>query len=404
LPEIARELNVDAVVDGTVHQVGEGVRIRLQLIDVLPEEQNLWAETYERAMTDVLVMYSEMARDIADNTGVKLTAEELSRLASSRQVNPKAYEAYIQGRLAWYKSTSQDLETALQHFESALQIDPNYALAHTGVALVWVRRNQKRLVSRTTAIQHGKAAAEKAVELDKTLAEAHYALALIRAWSEWDWEGAEIAFQLAIKLNPNFPDVHAFYSHFLSHMGRNDEALPHIERALELDPLNAMFYGMYAIVLHYQRRFDDSIAAARTALAMQPNQSIARTALQAGFIANGMRDEQLAMQQARIARDPERVAAFEQGLEEGGYEGAQRSIADVVAARYEKSGKGAIGIAKRYLDAGDYDRAIDWLEKAYEKHDPSMPYIGMALYDPLRSDLRFQDLLRKMNLPVDEKE
>jgi len=157
--------------------------------------------------------------------------------------------------------------------------------------------------------------------------------------------------------------------------------------------------------LLYQRRFDDAMAAARTALAIHPGLTVARAALQDGFIAKGMRDEQLAIQRARIALDPERVAAFERGLEEGGYEGAQRGIADVLAARYGKSGKwvfGAVGIANRYLDAGDNDRAIDWLEKAYEEHSPGLPYIGLPLYDPLRSYPRFQDLLRRIGLPVKE--
>jgi TolB-like protein/Tfp pilus assembly protein PilF len=270
LPEIARELNVDAVVEGTVYQIGENVRIRLQLIDALPEEQSLWADTYDRPMTDVLVMYSEMARAIAGKIQVKLTAEETTRFASARQVNPEAYEAYTQGRLHWYKLTPQDLGTALQYFESALEIDSNYALAHVGVALVWVGRNQRNLAPRDQAVSLANAAADKALELDNTLAEAHYALALIRAWSEWDWEGAETAFQRANELNPNFPDVHAYYSQFLSHMGCSDKALLHIERAIELDPLNALFHGLYGNVLLYQRRYDDAIAAANTALALDP--------------------------------------------------------------------------------------------------------------------------------------
>ena len=404
LPEIARELNVDVVVEGTVYQVGENVRIRVQLIDALPEERNLWAKTYNRAMTDVLVMYSEMARAIAGEIQVKLTAEETTRLTNVRQVNPEAYEAYTQGRLHWNRLTPQDLETALQYFETALQIDPNYALAHAGVAMVWVIRGQFGLVPFSEARSLGKAAAEKALELDNTLAEAHYAFAFV-AWREWDWESAETSFQRAIKLNPNFPDAPAYYSHLLSIVGREDEALPHSERAIELDPLNALFHGMYAIVLLYHRRYDDAMAAARTALALDPGLSPARAALQDGLIAKGMRDEQLAIQRARIALDPERVAGFERGLEEGGYEGAQRGIADVLAARYQKSGKwvfAAGGIAYRYLDAGDYDRAIDWLEKGYVKHDPSLCYIGMPIWDPLRSYPRFQDLLRKIGLPVTE--
>jgi tetratricopeptide (TPR) repeat protein len=169
---------------------------------------------------------------------------------------------------------------------------------------------------------------------------------------------------------------------------------------------------LYANALYFDRRYDDAIAAARTALAMQPDDdAVARFALQVAFISKGMHEEHLADQRKRIARDPERVAAFEQGLAEAGYEGAQRGIAELLAARYEKSGDiperwvfrvfGPTTIALRYLDAGDYDKATEWLERAFDVRSPGMPYIGCSpLYDPLRSDPRFQDLLRRMNLPL----
>jgi len=284
-------------------------------------------------------------------------------------------------------------------------MDPNYALAHVGVALVWVGRYQMRLAPRNEAVPLAKAAVQKALELDSTLAEAHYALALIRTWSEWDWNGAEKAFQQAIKLNPNFPDVRAYYSNLLVYFGRNEEALSQIERAIELDPFNALFHGLYGYVLVYQRRYDDAIAAANTGLALQ-NNIVARSALQYAYIMKGMRDEQLVIQRARIGLDQERAAAFDRGLKEGGYQGAQRGVADVLASRYGTTGKwvfSAQTIALRYLDAGDYDKAIDWLEKAYEDRDPQLPYIGRPTYwDPLHSYPRYQDLLRRMNLPTEQ--
>ncbi len=406
LSEIARELNVDAVVEGTVYQVGETVRIRLQLIDALPEERNLWAQTYERAKTDVLVMYSEIARSIADKTQINLTAEETTRLTKTKKVNPEAYDAYIKGRSHWYKFTPLDLETALQNFELALDIDPDYALAHAGVALVWAGRYQTIQAPRNQAVPLAKAASEKAIALDDTLAEAHYAMAINKTWGEWDWEGAEKSFQRAIELNPNFPDVRAYYSHFLSHMGRTDEAISQIELAIELDPYDALFHGLYGVVLAHQKRYDDCIAAARTGLELQPGHPIVRTALMYGFRGAGMQDEQLAIQRARWALDPDLLAAINRGFKEDGYSGAQRRIADVFVARYGKAGKGIFrgaGIALRYLDAGDYEQTIYWLEKAYEEHDPSLPYISLPIYDPLRSDPRFQDLLRRIGLPVDEK-
>jgi Tfp pilus assembly protein PilF len=351
-------------------------------------------------------MYSEMARAIADKTRAMLTEEETIRLSSARQVNPRAYEAYIQGRPHWHKMEPEELATALQHFETALQIDPNYASAHAGVAIVWALRGLFGFAPFSEARPLAMAAAEKALGLDDTLAEAHFADAFTKAWSDFNLEAGETAFRRALELNPNFPDAHAWYSHILSMLGRNDKALLHIERAIELDPFNALVHGMYGIILLYQRRFDEAIAAARTAQTMDPTLGMSRTTLQYCFILKGMRDEQLAIQRARIALDPERVTAFDRGLEEGGYEGAQRAIADLLASRYGKPGRwvyGASGIALRYLDAGDYDQTIDWLEKAYEEKSVNIFYLGLPLYDPLRSYPRFQDLLRRIGLPVDEK-
>jgi len=405
LPEIAWELNVDAVVEGTVYRAGESVRIRVQLSDVIPEERNLWSETYERDKTDILLMYSEMARTISGRLGINLTSEEIARLASARQVNPEAYSVYMKGRSYWRGLTSPNIETAMEQFELALELDPDYALAYTGVSLVWIGRYQMNFAPRSEAVPKAIAAAEKALELDSTLAEAYYALAAVKTWSEWDWEGAEKAFNKAIALNPNFPDVRAYYSNYLSYFNRDEEAILQIERAIELDPFNGLSYGLYGYVLVYQRRYDDAIAAAKTGLALQ-NNIVARSALQYAYIMKGMRDEQLAIQRARIGLDKERAEAFDRGLEEGGYESAQRGVADVLASRYGKSGKwvfSAQTIALRYLDAGDHDQAIDWLERAYEDHDPQLPYIGRPTYwDSLHTYPRYQALLRKMGLPLDD--
>jgi len=215
LPEIAQELNVDAVVEGTLYQVGENVRIRVQLIDALPEERNLWAQTYERAGTDVLVMYGEMARAIADNTKVELTADEKTRLASASQVNPEAYEACLKGMSHWYKLTSPDFDVAQQYFESALENDPDYALAHTGMFLVLAGRAQLGLVPPSEVMEKAKPFLLKAFELDNTLVEAHFAQAAMKTWIEWDWEGGEAAFLRAIELNPNYAMARVYYFEFV---------------------------------------------------------------------------------------------------------------------------------------------------------------------------------------------
>jgi tetratricopeptide (TPR) repeat protein len=310
------------------------------------------------------------------------------------------------------KMTPEGADTAQRCFERALEKDPSYAPAYQGLAWSWLVRQQMGVAAPGDAGPRAKAAALRAVALDDTSAEAHEALAAVRAWTDWDWAGAEPEWRRTFELDPNSANAHAYYAHFLAITGHVDQAVPHSERAVERDPSNALFHAMYAVVLVFDRRYDDALAAARAALAIQPDMGVARSARQSVYIIRGMREEQLAEQRERIAKDPGRVGAFEKGLAEGGYEGAQRAIADLLAARYEKAGgvpdAGKLrvfmpcGIALRYLDARDDDRAIDWLEKAYDVRDPALPYvIASPVYEPLRSNPRFQALARRMSLPVE---
>jgi tetratricopeptide (TPR) repeat protein len=205
----------------------------------------------------------------------------------------------------------------------------------------------------------------------------------------------------AIELNPGNADVLTYYSHFLAIMGRKDEALLPIEKALDLDPFNALYHSMYAAVLNYHCRYQEAIASAQKALELQPDAPIALRHLSLALEGLGRKDEHLALVRERIARDPERLAAFELGLTTGGYEGAFRNDADILAARYECGTKraGAVGIAMRYRTAGDVKRAIDWLEIAYRDRDGNLPYIGRPINKTLQSDPRFQELCRKINIP-----
>ena len=405
LPEIARELNVDAVVDGTVYQVGENVRIRVQLIDTLPEERNLWAQTYEREGTDVLVMYGEMARAIADNTKVELTSDEKTRLASARKVDPKAYEAYLKGMSHWYKLTPPDLDAALQYFESALEKDPDYALALTGIALVWIGRNQFGSVQPSVAVPKAQEAALKALELDNTLAEVHFVLAALRTWhdGEWNWKAAEKSFLRAIELNPNYPDARVYYSNLLCYLDRPDEALAQAERALELDPLNSLFMSIYGSVLLSLGRYDEATKQVRNALKTSPNDPVAHSILQEVYHIKGQYEEALAEAKATFTAwglDPF-VEVIEQGYEKDGYAGAMRLAAETLVAFSQEAFISPFFIAFVYAASGDKEKSLEWLEKGYEIKDPNMPYIkGNGIIDNLLHDNpRFQDLLRRMNLP-----
>ena len=291
------------------------------------------------------------------------------------------------------------METAERYFNLALEKDPTYAAAWAGIARVWTGRQQMGITAPREAAPRAKAAAYKALALDGNSWEAHRALAGILTWTDWDWPAAEREWNRLLELNPN-SDVLAGHSHFLMHLDRRKEALAQATRAVELDPFDVKVRSFYATVLLGLRRYDDAIAAARAALDLQSDAPVARGALYEALLAKGRYDEVLAQEREDFADDRELLDAMERGYAEGGWTGSRRRLAAVWAARYGKpGGVGPLKLADAYREAGDRDRAFAWLERAYEEHNPNMPYIGGPQNDSLRSDPRFQDLLRRMNLP-----
>jgi TolB-like protein/lipoprotein NlpI len=403
LSEIARELNVDAIVEGSLQQAGDSVRIRVKLIDVLPEERNLWTQTYERPMTDVLVMYGEMAQAIADNIQITLTAQEETLLASAIQINPQAYEAYLKGISHLYKFTPPELDTALHYFEQALQADPDYALAFTGISWVWIGRQQMGLVIPSEATPKAKDAAQRALELDDTLPDVHYTWACIKTWSDWDWEGGEQAFKRALELEPNHAEALVYYSNLLCYMDRMDEALSKAEQAMELDPLNSVIMTISASVFEYLRRFDDSIELCQNALQTSPNDPVGHNGLWGGYYFKGMYEESFEAAKAFFTglENTPIAEAMAQGYEEDGYSGAMTSAAETMEAFAKQTYVSPYYIAQMYAFAGDKEKTMGWLEKGYEMRDPMMPYIHGFIFDLLDDDPRYQDLLLKMNLPLE---
>jgi TolB-like protein/Tfp pilus assembly protein PilF len=408
IDQIGRELEVDYVLEGSAQREGDRIRIATELIEVAAQTQ-LWADAFDRELSGILMVQSEIAREVANALALKLLPNELQRLTSADTVNSAAYEAYLKGSMHWTTATPEGFDSAERYFKQALEEDPSYAEAYAGLASVWGGRQQVGISPPSEAGPKGKAAAERAIALDETSDAAHAALAAVSTWTDWDWEVAEREWQRTLEINPNNAFAQAYYAHFLALMGRTDEAAPHAERSIELDPYNPLLRALYGMVLVMDRRFDEAAAAARAALDLHPNAPIAGAVLQHVSIAKGMREEQLRHQRERIARDPERVAAFEQGLAEGGYEGAQLAIADLLAERYEMAegipdaGRRTVflpvAISWRFIDGGDFQHGIDWLEEAYRVGDPNLPYLATPLFDPLRSDPRFQELARRMNLP-----
>jgi serine/threonine protein kinase len=260
LPEIAKELGVDAVVEGSVTRAGSQVKITAQLIDAV-KDRHLWADPFQRELKDVLALQGEVARAIAGEIGVRLTPQERSRLADKKTVNPEAYEAYLKGQYHLFRRTASDAQKSLEYFQQAVEKQPDYALAYAGIAVAYEQAagSTQSLLSPKEAFPRAKVAAMRAVELDSTLAEAYASL----AWSSFifdrDWTTAESQFQRALRLNTNYPMAHENYAMFLSRMGRFDEAIREMKRGQELDPLSLGGNTMMGIVLGLARRDDEAI-------------------------------------------------------------------------------------------------------------------------------------------------
>jgi tetratricopeptide (TPR) repeat protein len=317
---IGRELGVDHVLEGSVQREGGRIRIAAELVRVRDQTQ-LWADTYERELSGILTVQSQVAQSVARALALKLLPAQEARLAIVRTINPEAYDAYLKGSALWQTLKAADADAAQRHFEAALERDPSYAPAHAGLAWVWLVRQQMGLIPRSE--QGGakaKAAALQALALDDDSAEAHEALASILTWSDWDWAAAAKEWTRALELNPNSANGHAYYAHYLAYLGRAGEGVRHSERAIRLDPFNPLYHGLHGMVLLYLQRYDDALAAAHEAIAIRPDTAVAFSVIQRVYLCKGMREEQLAEQRLRIAGDPERVAAFDRGLAECGYE------------------------------------------------------------------------------------
>jgi len=403
LPQIARELNVDAVIEGSVFRVGDRVRITAQLIGVGPE-RHLWARNYERNLRDVLSLQGEIARTIADEVKANVTPGAQARLASARPVNPEAHEAYLKGQFFFNKATKEDIQKATEYAQQAVQIDPNYAPAYGLLAESYWYSSQNAFGSLpdAEAAAKTKVAAMKALAIDDTLAEPHVALGDVLNFHEWDWAGSEREFKRAIELNPNSALAHAEYAWCLVDMGRQDESIREAKRAVELDPFSEdAIIGLTSMYYNW-RQYDQALEQSRTWLEMFPNSLAAYIWLDRILEANGMYDQEVAARQKTMTirgEKPEDVAASGRAYKVGGIRGAWRWDLERLE-RLPRDEDIATEIAIRYASLGEKDKALDWLEKGYEKHAPGMAQIKVdPRYDNLRSDPRFQDLLRRMKFP-----
>ena len=399
IDQIGRELGVEYILEGSVQREANRIHITAKLIQVRSQTQ-VWGETYERELSGILSLQSDVAQKAAKALALKLLPAEVARLERARTVDPEAYEAFLKAVHYRETMTKEGFDAAEKYLNLALEKDPNYATAWAAIGSVWISRQQMGVVPPREAFPKAKVALYKALDLDDTELEANRVLAGYLSWGEWDWEAADRQWKRVFELNPNYAPALPGYSHFLMNTGRPEEAMVKIERALELDPFNVRIQSFYAMVLLYVRRYDEAIAAARKAMSSQSDQPLARNALINALFMKDMYDEIMALERERWAKDREVLEALERGYAEAGFTGARRRLCEVLAGRYgNPGGVTAYALAILYAQAGDRDRVIEWLEKAYEARDGNVPYIGMPFFDLVRSEPRFQDLVRRVGLP-----
>jgi serine/threonine-protein kinase len=397
---IARELGVDYLLEGSARREANRVRVTAELVDARDQTQ-LWSDTYDRELSGILALQSEVAQRVARALALELLPAEQARLAHVRAVDAEAYEAWLKGNQARIAMTRGSLETAQRYFAHAVEKDPTYAAAWAGIARVWAARNQMGIAPPGEAIREAKAATLKALELDESDGEAHRALAVILTWGDWDWAAAGREWRRSLEADPNDAENLSNYSLFLVITGRRAEALAASERALELDPFNVKIQSFHAVVLLSARRYDEAIATARATLRAQPDAPVAKMVLYQALLDEERFDEAYAWARKESAGDRELSEALDRGWAEAGFAGAQRRFAAVRAARFGSAGGvGAWNLALDYQRAGDAEQALAWLERAFEEHAPNLPYVVLPGWDSLRSDPRFRALLRRMNLPA----
>lgn len=398
IKEIAHELGVSAILEGSVRKMGNKVRITVQLIDA-GTDTHLWSEIYDRDISEIFSIQSEVAQTVARELKAVITMQTKQLIEKKPTADTVAYNAYLIGRFYLNKGTQNDLETAMHYFELAKEKDPEFALAYAGIARVWINRRQVGMTSVAEATPQAEAAIKRALELDSTLSDVHQALAGIKTWTRWDWEGGEASFRRAIELNPSNANAHSVYSHLLNILGRPDEAMKQIEIALKLDPLNPKIKSFYGIDLMFVRKYDEAVKAFREALDLNPAQGIAVINIVNALALAGREEEAIEMLKSRWKDNNEYLKAIDEGYTETGFKGAMRKLADLSAINTKTTHVNQMGPAQYYSWAGDVDNALYWFEKAYEEQDPNLPYLLLPVYDGLRNDPRFQEIARKMNLP-----
>ncbi len=398
---IGRELDVRAVLTGRVTQRGDSLNIQAELVDVATRSQ-LWGQQYSRKLADIFAVQEEVAREISDALQLRLTAQEKTSLTKRYTQNTAAYQAYLKGRFYWNRRTEEGMKKGLEFFQQAIEIDPAYALAYVGLADCYNILPYFSALSSMDAYPRAKSAAARALEIDATLAEAHASLAWALFTFDWDWSRAEKQFQRAFELNPNYATAHHWHAIYLASQGKAEESVAEARRALELDPLSLVLNREVGWMLYFSRRYDEAIEQYRRTLDLDPNFVSAHWHLGAAYAQKRMFEEAITEHKKGVALSGSNALAV--GWLGHAYAAAAKTdealkvleeLNELSRRRYVTPYLPAVV----YAGMPDKDRALEWLEKAFEQRAFFLFFLKVdPMYDNLRTEARFQELVRRVGL------
>jgi TolB-like protein/DNA-binding winged helix-turn-helix (wHTH) protein/Tfp pilus assembly protein PilF len=403
LQQIARELAVDALVEGSVRRSGYRVEITAQLLDG-PQDRHLWGATYDRDSRDVLALQHELARAITAELKISFSPQEPQQLKNAAPVNVDAYAAYLHGRYYWYKRTIDGFQKSIQYYQQAVTADSNYAPAYAGLADAYALLGSSPYdgLPPIEAMPEAKAAAQKALQLDDGLAEAHASFAFINTVYDWNWTLAEKEFKRAIEISPNYAGAHEWYAEFLAARGREREALEEMKRARDADPLLVLMHAGVAEALYYSRRYDDVISQCQQTLELDPDYPLAHFHLGRAYMAKSMYPEAIAeyqKAQASLGETPAIVMAIGYANAKAGNVAAARKALEELRVQSKRRYVPALYFGAIYTGLGDPDMGMSWIEKAYQERSDYLIYLNVdPMADALRSSPRFHAILQKIGI------
>ncbi len=401
ISEIAKELRVDAIIEGSVSKRDNNILLNIQLLRALPEEDHIWAEVYDRPMEDIFSLLNEITQTISGKIDLLLTPKESERLSSHDQVNPEAYQAYLKGIFHVERLSYESLKISMDYLQKAISLDPSFAPAYSGIARSLMSQVQMGFMPPPEAMPKIYQNIHKSLSIDPDFAEAHFAKGALHAWVEWNWEHSEVEFLLAFDIAPNYSIGRAYYGHLLMLQKRFEEALENVNRALEIDPNSALVLALSAKVFYGDGRIQQGLELAKRSFQIDPDNISLLRNMDMCYYRLGDYDQSIEIQKRILKRETESLKALEAGYVGKDYKHAMLELARAKEKLSNQQFIPPAWVAIAYNRAGMYEDAIRWLERGFQMHDQDMPYIFiMHEFEQLKQDERFQRIAQKIGVPL----